>query len=74
MSNQDRDRAVADMAPPYWNISHFDWAIKLRDLAATLPGVKITGSGTSADTADFSFVADDGKHYWVFVRSLEKPS
>lgn len=67
--NEARDQVVADLIPPHWNLVPYEWAKKIRDLTSLLPGVKVTGSGTSVDTADFSFEAD-GKHYWVFIREV----
>lgn len=66
-----RDKVVEDLIPSHWNSSPYRWAIQLRDLARTLPGVEITGSGTSEDTADFSFKVD-GETFWVTVQSLGK--
>lgn len=71
--NERRDKIVADMIPSHWDQSAYRWAIQLRDLAAALPGVKITGSGTSAETADFSFEAD-GKSFWVTIQAVGRKS
>jgi hypothetical protein len=74
MSEEDRDKVVTDLLPQHWDRTAYDLMLKIRDLAATLPGVRITGSGTGDGNADFSVELNDNS-YWINVNWIgPKPS
>lgn len=71
MSGQDeRDEIVTDMIPENFDAGLYPQAVRMRELMRGAPGVTITGSGTSADTADFSYACAEGT-FWVFVKRVE---